>query len=155
MLSRDTGNVRDYGRNPYAGYDNVNSSPFLYDGPSTPGQLPAMARVTTVELNDDAVAFPNEVLQEVVVANSSVGGVEIAVFWQPGLASALDTADIAQGTDVGASNVFEHTLNGQLLSFAYDGEIIKDEQTDSTWNILGQAIEGRANWRTTHSGCKG
>lgn len=39
VLSRETGNQRDYGRNPYAGYDNVNSSPFLYDGPATPANF--------------------------------------------------------------------------------------------------------------------
>src|SRR3990172_6822387 len=32
VLSRDTGHSRPYGRNPYVGYDNINSSPFLYTG---------------------------------------------------------------------------------------------------------------------------
>lgn len=142
VLSRETGNQRDYGRNPYAGYDNVNSSPFLYDGPTTPGQLPAMARITTVELNGDAVAYPNAVLQEVGVANDTIGDTDIAVFWQPGLASALGNSSIAQGEDVGASGVFERTLNGQTLTFTTDGQTITDEQTGSVWNILGQATEG-------------
>lgn len=142
VLSRETGNQRAYGRNPYAGYDNVNSSPFLYDGPATPGQLPAMARVTTVDLNGDAVAYPNAVLQEVGVANDTVGDTDVAVFWQPGLASALDDSSIAQGEDVGASGVFERTLNGRTLTFTTDGQTITDEQTGSVWNILGQATEG-------------
>ena len=30
VLNRDTGHARPYGRNPYTGYDDVNSSPFLY-----------------------------------------------------------------------------------------------------------------------------
>jgi hypothetical protein len=142
VLSRETGNQRDYGRNPYAGYDNVNSSPFLYDGPATPGQLPAMARITTVELNDEAVAYPNLVLQEAGVANDSVGGVDVVVFWQPGLASALGNSSIAQGEDVGASGVFERTLNSQTLTFVTDGQTITDEQTGSVWNILGVATDG-------------
>lgn len=29
VLSRDTGFDRDYGRNPYVGYDNVDTPPFL------------------------------------------------------------------------------------------------------------------------------
>src|SRR5262249_8319276 len=49
VLSRDTGFQRAYGQNPYSGYDDVNSSPFLYQGPQTPGTLPAVARVLTVE----------------------------------------------------------------------------------------------------------
>jgi len=56
VLSRDTGFNRDYGRNPYAGNDNINNSPFLYDGPRTPDGLLPMARVLTVDVNDEAVA---------------------------------------------------------------------------------------------------
>lgn len=142
VLSRDTGFRRSYGQNPYAGYDNVNSSPFLYDGPSTPEELPPMARVTTVELNGEAVAYPNEVLEDVRVANDTVGGVEVVVFWQEGLASALDSNAIAAGRDVGANAVFERTLDGQTLTFVDDDGTIKDEQTGSTWNVLGEAVAG-------------
>lgn len=141
VLSRETGYARDYGRNPYVGYDNINSSPFLFDG-QTPDQLPAMARVTTVELNDEAVAYPNEVLQEIGVVNDTVGGQDIVVFWQPGLASALDSRDIADGQDVGASGVFAREINGQNLTFALNGSIITDEQTGSAWNIFGEATGG-------------
>lgn len=142
VLSRDTGFNRSYGRNPYTGYDNINSSPFLFDGPPSPDQLPPMARVTTVELNGEAVAYPNRVLEEAVVANDTVGGVDVVVFWQPGVASALDSSNIAEGRDVGASAVFERTLNGQTLSFVAEGETIQDEQTGSTWNVLGEAVAG-------------
>ncbi len=141
VLSRETGFPRDYGRNPYVGYDNINSSPFLFDG-ETPEQLPAMARVTTVELNGEAVAYPNAVLEEIGVVNDTVGGVDIAIFWQPGLASALDSSELATGADVGANGVFERQLNGETLNFTLvDGQII-DEQTNSTWNIFGEAITG-------------
>ncbi|NHZ71761.1 MAG: DUF3179 domain-containing protein, partial [Aquificales bacterium] len=142
VLSKDTGFPRSYGRNPYTGYDNVSSSPFLYDGPQTPGQLPPMARISTVDLNDDAVAYPNDVLKEKGVINDTVGGVDVAVFWQPGVASALDSGSIADGQDVGASAVFERTLNGETLTFVTDGDTITDEQTGSVWNILGQAVDG-------------
>ena len=142
VLSRETGFNRDYGRNPYAGYDDINRSPFLYDGPTTPGQLPPMARVTTVELNGEAVAYPNDVSEELRVVNDTAGGTDLVVFWQPGLASALDSSDLATGRDVGANGVFERTLDGQTLSFVAAGETITDEQTGSVWNILGEAISG-------------
>jgi hypothetical protein len=141
VLSRETGFSRNYGRNPYPGYDDINNSPFLFKG-QTPEDLPATARVTTVELNGEAVAYPNDILQEVGVINDIVGGVEIAVFWQKGLASALDSSNIAAGQDVGASGVFERTLNGQVLTFVTNGEAITDNQTGSIWNILGQATDG-------------
>jgi hypothetical protein len=141
VLSRETGYSRSYGQNPYSGYDNINSSPFLFSG-DTPDQLPAMARVITVELNDEAVAYPNDLLQEVGVINDTVGGVDIAIFWQAGLASALDDSDIAAGEDVGANSAFARELNGRTLTFAKNGTTFKDEQTGSTWNILGEATAG-------------
>jgi hypothetical protein len=67
VLSRDTGFQRNYGQNPYAGYDDVNNTPFLYQGPQTPGKLPPVARVLTVDLKGEAVAYPYEVLQQVGV----------------------------------------------------------------------------------------
>lgn len=142
VLSRETGFSRDYGRNPYAGYDRIDSSPFLYDGPATLGELPPMARVTTVELNGETVAYPNELLQEMGVANDTVGGVDVAIFWQPGVASALDSSLIAAGQDVGANAVFERAVDGQTLTFTAEDGAIRDEQTGSSWNIFGEAIAG-------------
>ena len=142
VLSRQTGHDRPYGRNPYAGYDNVNASPFLYEGPLSPDQLPPMTRVTTVELNGEAVAYPEETLQEIGVANDTVGGLDIVIFWQEGLASALDASDIAAGRDVGATAVFERELDGQTLTFTVAGGEIVDEQTGSAWTILGEAVSG-------------
>lgn len=101
-----------------------------------------MARVTTVALKDEAVAYPNHILQEVGVVNDTIAGTEIAVFWQLGLASALDSSNIADGQDVGASGVFERQLAGQTLTFVLDNGRIIDEQTNSTWDIWGQAIDG-------------
>jgi hypothetical protein len=141
VLSRDTGYTRRYGQNPYVGYDNINSSPFLFDG-LTPGELPPMARVTTVALNDEAAAYPNDVLKEMKVVNDTVGGVDVVVFWQPGLASALDSGNIATGQDVGASGVFERSLDGQILAFSATDSTITDDQTGSTWNIFGKATDG-------------
>jgi len=141
VLSRETGFDRPYGRNPYIGYDAIDSSPFLFDG-ETPGELPAMARVTTVELNGEAVAYPNGVLQEVQVVNDTVGDQPVAVFWQPGLASALDAQTIADGEDVGASGLFLRTLDGETLTFALDGDAIVDDQTGSRWDIFGTAVAG-------------
>jgi hypothetical protein len=56
VLSRDTGYERDYGRNPYPGYDDPDRSPFLYSGPETPDALPQVARVLGIEMEGEAVA---------------------------------------------------------------------------------------------------
>ena len=49
---------------------------------------------------------------------------------------------IAEGEDVGATGVFDPTLEGRKLTFQKDGEQITDVETGTTWNVLGQAIDG-------------
>lgn len=142
VLSQDTGFSKPYGRNPYAGYDDVRQSPFLYFGPETPGVLLPMARVLTVELNHETVAYPYKVLQSVHVVNDTAGGKDIVVLWAPGTASALDEGIVSAGRDVGAANVYERTVDGYSLTFTYDGSRTLDEQTESEWNVLGQAVSG-------------
>ncbi len=143
VLSRDTGYDRPYGKNPYTGYDNVNRPPFLYVGPPTPGKLPPMARVLIAVLGGQAVAYPFDVLSKVHVVNDSVGQTTVVVLWTSGTASPLDTATVAGGRDVGAAVIYDRTLDGQDLTFTYDGTNIVDKQTGSVWNILGQAISGK------------
>jgi hypothetical protein len=142
VLSRETGFNRSYGRNPYPGYDNINNSPFLFRGPSTPGELPAMARVLTVESGSEAVAYPFDLLQEVHVVNDTISWTEVVVFWEAGTSSALDAGTVAGGGDVGSANVFEREVDGQTLTFTWDGEKINDEETGSEWNLLGRAVSG-------------
>jgi hypothetical protein len=142
VLSRYTGFNRNYGQNPYSGYDDVNRPPFLYQGPETPDQLPPVARVLTIEIGEEAVAYPYDVLSEVRVVNDRVGNQDVAVFWFPGTASALDTLQIADGKDVGTAVAFTPTVDGEALTFQFNGRDIVDEQTGSTWNVLGKAISG-------------
>ena len=142
VLSRDTGHLRNYGSNPYVGYDNVNNPPFLYQGPVTPDQLPPVARVLTIDLNGEAVAYPYETLEEVGVVNDKVGGEALVVFWQAGTVSPLDSATTASGRDVGAAATFSRQINNQILTFTFEGGVIKDQETGSTWNVLGLATDG-------------
>jgi len=143
VLSRDTGYDRPYGENPYTGYDNVNQSPFLYQGPPTPGKLRPMARVLIVVLNGQAVAYPFDALRKVHVVNDTVGKTDVVVLWTPGTASPLDMSTIAGGRDVGSATVYVRTLDGQHLTFTFDGSQIVDQQTGSVWGILGQATSGK------------
>ncbi len=142
VLSRDTGYNAPYGQNPYEGYDDVRRSPFAYEGPATPGRLQAMARVLTVDLNGEAVAYPYDVLAEVLVVNDIVGGQNVVVFWQEGANSALDQALITTSRDVGAANSFSPLVKNEPLTFTSVENKIFDDQTGSEWNILGLAIAG-------------
>jgi hypothetical protein len=142
VLSRRTGATRNYGGNPYDGYDTIGNQPFLYSGPAVPETLPDMARVLSVEHNDETVAYPYPVLEEARVVNDRVGETPIVVFWEPGTASALDAFKVAEGRDVGSAAAYARRLNDRTLTFRFDGEQIVDEETGSHWNLLGEAIEG-------------
>ncbi len=142
VLSRQTGYTRSYGQNPYVGYDSRENSPFLYRGPDTPEILPAMARVVTVDMVTGTVAYPYDVLQELHVVNDTVADTPIVVLWAPGTSSALNALTVANGEDVGAATTFSRQMDGQTLTFSWDGERIVDDQTGSEWNVLGQAVSG-------------
>jgi hypothetical protein len=148
VLSRDTGFNRRYGQNPYVGYDNIGSSPFLFRG-EIDGRLAAVERVVTVSLAPSTgsgqvvdVAYPLSTLSELGVINDNQSGRDLAVFHTSGTSSALGAGTIADAEDVGATGVFDPNLEGQKLTFQRDGETIVDAETGSTWDILGQAIDG-------------
>ncbi len=71
-----------------------------------------------------------------------VGGRDIVVLYKKGTASALDSISIALGRDVGATGVFTPEAKGQKLTFRADGDLFKDNETGTTWNLLGHAIAG-------------
>ena len=141
VLSRDTGFMRQYGRNPYAGYDTTEGSPFLFGG-DLDGRLLPVERVIAVTIADMDIAFPLTILQEEGVINYTAGEMPIAVFHKSGTTSALDASSIADSRDVGSSAVFDANLDGQTLTFSVKDGRITDDQTGSVWNILGSAIEG-------------
>ena len=141
VLSRETGHFRDYGRNPYVGYDQVGRPPFLFFGDEDE-RLQAVERVAAVIVGDEAVAFPFSFLEEEKVVHHSVGGQDLVVFFKPGSRSALDGLRIADSRKVGSTGIFLRELEGQDLTFKADGDGFVDEETGSRWNIFGQAIAG-------------
>jgi thiol-disulfide isomerase/thioredoxin len=142
VLSRNTGYQREYGANPYFGYDADFSDPFLYRGPSTPGQLPPLSRVLTIDRDNETVAFPYPVLETIGVANETVAGESVVIFWQAGTASALDDFKVAEGRDVGSATSYSRLVDDQLLTFELTDGAFTDVETGSTWNHFGQAISG-------------
>ena len=49
---------------------------------------------------------------------------------------------IVDSKDIGATGVFDAYLDGGTLTFRLkDGNFV-DDQTGTTWNILGEALEG-------------
>ena len=143
VLSIETGFQRSYGRNPYAGYDNINSLPFAFVG-DLDAQLPAMARVVGISLEDgQGGAFSLDLLRENQVLNETLGELPVVLFWKSGTASALDSGSIADGRDIGTTGVFSAQINDQILTFsAVEDGLFQDQETGSTWDIFGNALEG-------------
>jgi hypothetical protein len=146
VLSRDTGFTRNYGQNPYAGYDQVDLPPFLYQG-KPDGRLLPKERVAAVSINQsDAgevdAAFPFSTLEQERVVNYQVGDRDLVVFFQPGTQSALDDRLIKGSREIGATAVFDSRIGDRTLTFKLEGDQFVDNETGSTWNLLGAAVAG-------------
>ena len=142
VLSLDTGFDRAYGRNPYPGYDDVDGTPFLFEG-EVDGRYTALTRIVGVESGDNALGIPLEDLRHEQVIAGQIGGEPLVAFWAAGTSSALQNSTISEGVDVGATGVFLPVANGEALTFTADGDgTFTDEETSSTWNILGEAVDG-------------
>jgi hypothetical protein len=105
---------RDYGRNPYAGYDS-SAVPFLYRGPMPEGITP-LSYVVVVRDGPAPMAISLDRLRREVTIERD--GLEIT--WVPGVRSVLDTGNIDEGRDIGGVSV---TRNGEVvaheLTFAF------------------------------------
>ena len=141
VLSSDTGYSRNYGVNPYAGYDRADLPPFLFRG-DLDGRLLPKERVAAITVAGTDIAFPFSVLADQRVVNYHVNGVDLAVFFEPETQSALDTPSFADARQVGAAAVFRPELDGEMLTFRFKDERIEDVGTGSGWNILGVAVDG-------------
>lgn len=96
--------MRAYGRNPYVGYDR-SAVPFLYDGP-LPAELPPLARV--VRVGEEAWSL------DLVRERGRIDTGALVITWEPGQASALDAATVADGFDVGNVVVQRRLPDGRL-----------------------------------------
>ncbi|MGH9013300.1 MAG: DUF3179 domain-containing protein [Acidimicrobiia bacterium] len=141
VLSRDTGHNRSYGENPYPGYDDVDDQPFLFEG-ETDGRLAAKERVVGIRQGSDALAIRTTELFERRVVEVEFDGSPVVVWLERGTASALDAGTVDAGRDVGATGVFESTVDGRRLTFEARKNGFRDVETGSTWDVLGNATDG-------------
>jgi hypothetical protein len=141
VLSRNTGFDRDYGANPYVGYDRPDERPFLYDGRLDP-RLPPKERVVSVTVGRDTAVVPFSRLARSPVASFRVGATPAVVLYARGVASPLDGGAVADGRDVGTAGAFDARLDGRTLRFQSRGGTVIDAQTGSTWDVTGRAVAG-------------
>lgn len=140
VLSRETGYSRSYGRNPYVGYDTT-VGPFLYRGPTVPGTYDPLERVLSIEHAGEVTAVAYSALAESGGIPVQLGGTAFIVIWRDGTASALDTASLAEGRDVGSANAFfAETTEG--ISVAFDGANGAVSADGTEWDHTGLAVSG-------------
>ena len=115
-LSRVTGHDRDYGRNPYLGYDG--SGEPLFDAPGEDARLPAMERIVAITGRTQTLAIVRAAVTRAGVRTIVIDGRSLVVWHRAGQASALDDARVARGRDIGTVAVLVPTVDGRRLSFA-------------------------------------
>ncbi len=101
--------ARGYGINPYPEYDS-SSFPFLYEG-SLPEAIGPLERVVRVGEEAWSLALVRE--------RKTITKGDLVIRWEPGQASALDTAVIAEGFDVGNVTVQRKNAGGALEDVPY------------------------------------
>ena len=151
VLSRDTGHRRDYGRNPYVGYDDASKPPLLYSGREAErvGFRP-MDRIVAVEVpTAEGAAFRAylaDATRAAGVVNDTLGGVPLAVFHTDGAATALGDAAIAESREVGTTGAFgrrlRHDGTAYELTFRLRDGVVYDAETGSAWSPTGEATGG-------------
>ncbi|MFA6130755.1 MAG: DUF3179 domain-containing protein [Patescibacteria group bacterium] len=127
VLSNETGYVRDYARHPYANYDTAET---IYFPLNHEDNIVAKKWLLTGYVNErETIAFVNTIMKGFVVSNETVGGKPIVAFSN------------ADGNQI---HVFDASVNGETLTFAYDFETkkITDTKTNSVWSLEGLATSG-------------
>jgi len=141
VLSRETGHRRNYGVNPYEGYDAPDLRPFLFQGRPDP-RRPPKERVVGLRIGDVARAYPWPVLATKRVVHDTLGGERIVVFYQPGALSALDDERIELSRAIGATAVFSPAAGDRALTLEPVADGFRDRETGTVWTLLGRAVRG-------------
>ncbi len=141
VLSRDTGFSRDYGSNPYRGYDDIDNQPFLLSDPADP-RLPAMERVINVSVGNRHRVYPFTVFEMEPVINDKINGIPVVIFSKDDTVSPLDGRKIANSRIIPSATAFRRQVDNQTLTFERHNGAFYDRETGSKWNIFGQAVEG-------------
>ncbi len=142
VLSKDTGFDRPYGQNPYVGYDQPDGD-LLFDlEADLDARLLIKERVIGLSGTSSNVAYVRAALVDADPVEVDLDGDTVLLWHTPGQNSALDTAEISEGNDVGTVGVFTPEVDGRSLTFVRQGQGFVDTETQSTWDVLGNAVDG-------------
>lgn len=115
ILVPNNPNLRNYGRNPYAGYDG-RSAPYPFYTGSLPSNINPMERVVILRRGKTIVSIVSlEKLQKLKTMEQS----GFFLSWKPGRVSALDNSIISNSRDVG-NLVVEEIVDGVRRDGVHD-----------------------------------
>jgi len=119
--------VRDYGYNPYAGYEDRDS--LMFPVATEDDRLAKKQRVSGVTLQDQAKAYLKSAVRDTGVVNDFVGGVPVLAAWHPELGDVV---------------VFKrkHPERPKPLEFEIRDGTLVDTATSTSWSWDGDAQSG-------------
>jgi hypothetical protein len=115
VLVPEDPDLRAYGRNPYVSYDS-RSLPYPFFKGEMPEGIGPMERVVVVRDGGGPKAVRLTHLRE----EGEVRLGDVTLRWQPGVSSALDSGEIAQGRDVGTVRATRTTPDGAQQDVVHD-----------------------------------
>lgn len=132
-----------YGSNPYEFYSS-RDRPYNFLRGEIDDRFPALERVVGISANGIDKAYPFSLISEVRVVHDNLAGQEVVVFWGASdTADALDSGLIADAIGIGTGIVYNPVVDGQRLTFEASGDTeFVDNETGTTWSILGKATSG-------------
>lgn len=142
VVSKDTGYRRDYGRNPYVGYDNINQKPY-FPVRKNDRRLRPMEKIIVVEVEGVSKVYPHSVSRKQKVINDKIKSQDLVVFHDDGASSALDAGQFEKSKEVGSTGVFIPLVDGKKLQFRSKDGLFTDVETNSIWNVFGRSTSGK------------
>jgi len=117
VLRKQTGFIRDYDRNPYAGIQKSDRVSFPLS--NTDSRLPPKVIIYGAEFDGVAKAYTEDDVKAAGVINDAVNGIPIVVVWYD---------------DLNTVKIFERKLDGETLRFEIKNNKIIDGN-DSEWTV--------------------
>ena len=143
VLSRETGFNKKYGINPYTNYDSLKSPMAWFYRKPLDTRLPAMERVLGVVAGDQVTAYPFSALNAKPLLQQQLDGKPILIVSKTGIASAVDKPLIRKSKDTLTAAAYSRLVDGKELDFVLSDANIIDTQTQSVWNLFGEAVTGK------------
>lgn len=115
VLVPNNPDFREYGRNPYVHYDG-RSAPYPFYSGEMPKGINPMARVVVIRKDGEV---KNIIALDKIASEKEITRGVFKLNWKPGRSSALDSARISKGRDIGNLVVTE-TVDGELQDAVHD-----------------------------------